>query len=290
MTKKTVVFKTYYRLTKPGIIYGNLMFGAAGFLLAANGHIKWGLLAAALGGLALVIASACVFNNVIDRNVDSRMARTKKRALVAKTVSVPSALIYGSILGIAGFSLLVLFTNWLTVLIILTGFIVYVGVYAAAKRWNEQGTLVGSIAGSVPPVAGYCAVSDKFDGGALLLFLILTFWQMPHFYAIATYRLKDYREAGLPVLTVRRGIKAAKLQIVLYIIGFIIVSILLSVYGYTGYVYAVVMLGMGLAWLRLGLKGFRTDDDNKWGKQVFLFSLLITVVFSVLLAVNAWVP
>lgn len=282
--------KTYYRLTKPGIVYGNLMFAAAGFLLAADGHIKFGLLLAALGGQALVIASACVFNNIIDRDVDSRMARTKKRAMVQKTIPLAAALAYGSILGIIGFSLLSLFTNWLTVLVVLTGFIVYVFIYAAAKRWNEQGTLIGSVSGSVPPVAGYVAVTDHLDGGALLLFLILTFWQMPHFYAIATYRLKEYRAAGLPVLTVKRGIRAAKIQAVIYIIGFIIVSALLSLYGYTGYVYLVVMLGLGLAWLRLALKGFWAKDDNKWGKQVFLFSLLITVVFSSLLALNAWLP
>jgi protoheme IX farnesyltransferase len=282
--------KTYYRLTKPGIVYGNLMFAAAGFLLAADGHIKIGLLLAALGGQALIIASACVFNNIIDRDVDKRMARTQKRAMVQRSVSIPAALTYGAILCIIGFGLLVLFTNWLTVLVVLVGFIVYVFIYAAAKRWNEQGTLIGSIAGSVPPVGGYVAVTNQLDGGALLLFLILTFWQMPHFYAIATYRLKDYRAASLPVLTVKKGIRAAKLQTVLYIVGFTVVSALLTVYGYTGYVYLVIMLGLGIAWLRLALLGFRAKDDNKWGKQVFLFSLLITVIFSALLAVNAWLP
>lgn len=280
----------YYRLTKPGIVYGNLMFAAAGFLLAADGHIKVGLLLAALGGQALVIAAACVFNNIIDRNVDSRMARTKKRAMVQKSVSIPVALTYGAVLVSAGFSLLVLFTNWLTVWVVLAGFIVYVFIYAAAKRWNEQGTLIGSVAGSVPPVAGYVAVTDRLDGGAWLLFLILTFWQMPHFYAIATYRLKDYRAAGLPVLTVEKGIKAAKLQSIIYIIGFIIASALLTVYNYTGYIYLVVMLGLGLNWLRLAINGLYTENDDKWGKQVFLFSLLITVAFSILLALNAWLP
>lgn len=284
------ILRTYYRLTKPGIVYGNLIFALAGFLLAADGHIRPGLLLAAMGGQALVIASACVFNNVIDRNVDSRMARTKKRAIVQKTISIPAALIYGGILTAIGFGLLAAFTNWLTVLVILTGFVVYVFVYAAAKRWNEHGTLIGSVAGSVPPVGGYVAVTGRLDGGALLLFLILTFWQMPHFYAIATYRLKDYRTAGLPVLTVRRGIKAAKVQSVLYIIAFIIAAALLTVYNYTGYIYLVIMMALGLNWLRLAINGFYTKDDDKWGKQVFLFSLVITMVFSGLLAINAWIP
>jgi heme o synthase len=282
--------KTYYQLTKPGIIYGNLMFAAAGFLLAAKGHIQIWRLIAMLAGLGLVIGAACVFNNVIDRGIDSRMARTKKRALAAKTVLVRSALIYGTILGLAGFGLTVAYTNRLTTILEAAAFVIYVGVYAVAKRKTVEGTIIGSLAGSAPPVVGYCAVTNHLDSGALLLFLILTFWQMPHFYAIATYRIKDYAAAGLPVLTVKRGIKPAKYQIAGYIVGFIAACVMLSVFGYTGYSYLVVMLALGLAWLRLALKGFTASDDNKWAKQVFLFSLLITVCFSLLLALNAWLP
>lgn len=283
-------FKTYYQLTKPGIIYGNLMFAAAGYLLASKGHINFWRLIAMLAGLGLVIGSACVFNNIIDRGIDSRMARTKKRALAAKTILVRSALIYGTILGAAGFGLTIVYTNWLTTIIEAVAFVIYVGVYALAKRKTVEGTIIGSVAGSAPPVSGYCAVTNHLDSGALLLFLILTFWQMPHFYAIATYRLKDYAAAGLPVLTVKRGIKPAKYQIVVYILGFIIACVLLSGLGYTGYTYLVVMVALGLAWLRLALKGFAAEDDDKWSKQVFLFSLLITVCFSLLLALNAWLP
>jgi protoheme IX farnesyltransferase len=284
------VIKTYYGLTKPGIIYGNLMYAAAGFLLAAGKHIDLGLFIATLAGTSLVIASACVYNNVLDRNIDSRMRRTSKRALVRNIISIRAALIFATVLGAAGFVMLAIFTNWLVVLIEAIAILVYVLAYGFAKRTTEHSTVIGSISGSAPPVAGYCAVTNHFDSGALLLFLILTFWQMPHFYAIATYRLKDYRDAGLPVLTVKKGIKQAKIQIVAYIVAFIAATVLLSTYGYTGYVYLVIMLALGLNWLRLGLNGFRSDNDDKWGRQVFFFSLLITVAFSVLLAVNAWLP
>jgi heme o synthase len=284
------VIKIYYGLTKPGIIYGNLMYAAAGFLLAAGKHIDLGLFIATLAGTSLVIASACVYNNVLDRNIDSRMRRTSKRALVRNIISIRAALIFATVLGAAGFVMLAIFTNWLVVLIEAIAILVYVLAYGFAKRTTEHSTVIGSISGSAPPVAGYCAVTNHFDSGALLLFLILTFWQMPHFYAIATYRLKDYRDAGLPVLTVKKDIKQAKIQIVAYIVAFIAATVLLSTYGYTGYVYLVIMLALGLNWLRLGLNGFRSDNDDKWGRQVFFFSLLITVAFSVLLAVNAWLP
>jgi len=282
--------KSYYRLTKPGIVYGNLMYAAAGFLLAAGRHIDLPLFIATLAGTSLVIAGACVYNNVLDRNIDSRMKRTQKRAMVTQVISIRNALIYATILSIAGFGLLMFFVNWLVVAIEASGTIVYVLVYGWAKRSTIHSTVIGSVSGSVPPVAGYAAVSGRLDGGALLLFLILTFWQMPHFYAIATYRLKDYREAGLPVLTVKKGVRAAKYQIVAYITAFIIAAALLSLYGYTGYVYLVAMVGLGLWWLKLGLEGFKAKDDNKWGRQVFLFSLIITLAFSLLLALNAWLP
>jgi protoheme IX farnesyltransferase len=282
--------KTYYALTKPGIIYGNLITAAAGFLLASGSHINFGRLAAALLGIGLVIASACVFNNYIDRDIDERMARTSRRALVIKTITGRNALIYGGVLGLSGAATLGLWTNWLTLLLSAGGWVAYVGLYTFSKRRTVHSTLIGSLSGSVPPAAGYCAASGRFDGGALLLFLILTFWQMPHFYAISIYRLKDYKAAGLPVLSVKSGVAAAKRQIVAYIIGFIIAVGLLWFYGYAGFSYLLVVGVIGLAWLRIALKGFRATDDQKWARGVFMFSLVVTLVFSFMLSVNAWLP
>jgi protoheme IX farnesyltransferase len=280
--------KTYYRLTKPGIIYGNLVAAAAGFLLASKGQINFGLLIATLAGTSLVIASACVFNNYIDRGIDVNMARTKKRALVTKLIPGRNALIYATVLGVLGFVDLWLYTNWRTVLIGAVAFLVYVVLYAIGKRRTVHGTIVGSIAGSAPPVAGYVAVTNHFDAAAGLLFLIMTFWQMPHFYAIAIYRFKDYKAAGLPVLPVKRGLPAAKIQIVLYIVAFIAAVAMLSVLGYTGYSYLVVVGIAGLAWLRLALKGFGAQDNEAWARRLFLFSLLVILVFSFMLAVDNW--
>jgi protoheme IX farnesyltransferase len=282
--------RTYYALTKPGIIYGNLVAAAAGFLLASKGRIDLALLVETLAGTSLVIASACVFNNYIDRGIDVRMARTKKRALVRHTVSGRSALAYASVLGAAGFVILAVYTNWLTLAVGAVAFLVYVFLYAWGKRHSVHGTIVGSVAGSAPPVAGYVAVTNHFDSAAGLLFLIMTLWQMPHFYAIAIYRFNDYKAAGLPVLPVKKGIPAAKLQIPLYIAAFVAAAAGLSALGYTGYTYLAVVSAIGLAWLRLAIKGFAAKDDAAWARRVFLFSLLVTLVFSSMLAVNAWLP
>ncbi len=111
------MFKFYYQLTKPGIIYGNALTTVAGFFLAARGTVNPSLLISVVAGSSLVIASACVFNNIVDREIDQKMARTKNRALVIGTISVRNALIFGAILGILGFGILSFYTNYLTVIV-----------------------------------------------------------------------------------------------------------------------------------------------------------------------------
>lgn len=284
------MLKEYYRLTKPGIVYGNVMYAIAGFLLAAQRHIDLQLLLATLAGTSLVIAGACAYNNVLDRNIDAKMKRTQKRAIPRRLISIRAALIYATVLAAAGFVLLAIFVNWLVVAIEAVGIIVYVLVYGWAKRSTEHSTVIGSVSGSVPPVAGYCAVTGRLDSGALLLFLILTFWQMPHFYAIGIYRLREYKAAGLPILTVRRGILATKKQIVIYMWAFLIAVVALWLAGYAGFSYLVIVGSISLYWLWLGIKGFNTADDAKWARKIFGYSLVVTLVFSFMLAINAWLP
>ncbi len=280
----------YYDLTKPGIIYGNLMTATAGFLLASHVHIYLRLLLGALGGIALTIASACVINNYLDREIDKKMDRTKKRALVSGEISVRGALIYAGLLGAAGFMALALYTNWLTVLVGLIGFVDYVVLYGYAKRHSPWGTLVGSVSGAMPMVAGYTAVSNSFDSGALWLFLAMIFWQMPHFFAIAIRRFDDYRRAGLPVLPVAKGTHRTKVHMMLYITAFMLACFMLTVEGYTGLFFALIMGGLCIAWLRSGLNGFDHADEKQWARRMFLFSLLILMSLSVMLPLGTLLP
>ena len=281
------LIKNYYSLTKPGIIYGNGITVIGGFLLASKGMVDIGLLFFTLIGISLVIASGCVLNNYIDRDIDAKMERTKKRALVLKLVPEFHALIYAILLGFLGIKILVLFTNILTVLIALFGFFFYVVVYSLfAKRHNSYGTLIGSISGAVPPVVGYVAVSGTLDAGAIILFLILTLWQMPHSYAIAIYRLKDYTNAHIPVLPVSSGIQTTKVHMLLYIILFLFASLLLTIYGYTGTYYAVIMAVVSLLWLLMGVLGFSAKDEHKWARNMFTYSILVICVFSIVISLS----
>jgi protoheme IX farnesyltransferase len=284
------MLKEYYRLTKPGIVYGNALTTLAAYLFASGFHIRLLLFVATLLGISLVVASACVFNNYLDRAIDRKMARTKDRALAAGTISAASALAYGSLLGLIGFGLLWAHANSLTALIALFGWVMYVFVYGWAKRAGSWGTLVGSIPGAVPIVVGYTAVTGALDATALILFLILVFWQMPHFYAIAIYRESDYAAAGIPVLPIKSGVRATKRAILFFLAAFFVTAPLLTLLGYAGYAYCCIMLVVGAVWLALGIKGFKAPDDIKWARGVFFASLFVLLAFSAALAIAPLLP
>lgn len=277
--------KTYYMLTKPGIILGNVATTAAGFALASKGDIDFALFPVTLLGLSLVIACAGALNNCIDRAADAKMSRTKDRALVKGTIPLAAAIFFGAFLGSIGIAILALYVNALTASIAILGLFVYLVLYAFIKYRSFYGTLVGSVAGAVPPVVGYCAVSDRLDLAAFLLFMITVFWQMPHFFSIAIYRLNDYVAASIPVLPATNGIDSTKKQMVAYIIAFIVASLLLTAAGYTGYIYGWIAAVLGFAWLGFCIAGLnkKSTENAAWARQMFFCSL--AVIMGICLAI-----
>ncbi|BET95764.1 heme o synthase [Xenorhabdus taiwanensis] len=282
------MIKQYLQVTKPGIIFGNLISAIGGFLLASKGVIDYPLFFATMIGVSLVVASGCVFNNYIDRDIDRIMERTKERVLVKGLIDPKISLIYASVLGIAGIVLLYVAANVLAMQLALIGFIVYVGVYSLyMKRKSVYGTLVGSLSGAAPPVIGYCAVTGHFDTGALILLLIFSLWQMPHSYAIAIFRFKDYQAANIPVLPVIKGISVAKNHITLYILAFMIATLMLTISGYAGYKYLIVAAAVSIWWLGMALSGYKTSDDRIWARKLFLFSIVAIMSLSVMMSVDS---
>ena len=278
----------YVQVTKPGIIMGNLISVAGGFLLAAQGNVDLTLMFATMIGLSLVVASGCAINNCIDRDIDAKMKRTRNRVTVTGEISVQAVLSLGIGLGVVGFTMLAIFTNSLAVLFAAIGYVVYVGVYSLyMKRHSVYGTLVGSFSGAVPPVVGYCAVTGQMDMGAVILLLMFSLWQMPHSYAIAIFRFDDYAAANIPVLPVAEGMAKAKLHIVLYIAVFALVSVLLPLAGYTGIAFTTVTCATSFWWLAMALKGYRQDINlQSWARQVFGFSIITITALSVTMALD----
>ncbi|MGD8926768.1 MAG: heme o synthase, partial [Thioalkalispiraceae bacterium] len=279
--------KNYLLIIKPGILFGNVISVLGGFFLASKGSVDIALLLSTTAGISLVIASGCVFNNCLDRDVDKMMARTCGRALARGLVSPHAAVFYASVLGAGGMALLLTTTNTLTVAIVLSGFVIYVGIYSLyLKRHSVYAPLIGSLAGAAPPLAGYCAVNGRFDMGALILLAIFSLWQMPHFYAIAIYRLDDYSAAAIPVFPVARGVPATKKHIIGYLLAFIMSALMLTFGGYTGYRYCAVALILGLVWLSMAWGAYKATDDRPWAKKLFAVSVLTIFTLNVMMSID----
>ena len=263
---------------------GNTLTGLAGFVLGSQDKAQTPLVYFALLGLALIVAAGCVFNNYLDRDLDKKMARTKARPLSQGIISPQRALLFAMILGSLGSFVLAYCTNLLTLYIALVGFVIYVLFYGLFKYHSMYATEIGSIAGAVPPLIGYCAASARLDGGALLLFFIVALWQMPHFFAIALFRMQEYAAASIPVVPIVKGIYQTKVRILFYTLVFTAVAPLLSLCGYTGSIYLFSALFLAIVWSALAIRGFVTATSPiLWARMLFSFSLVVITALSLLI-------
>lgn len=267
---------------------GNLFTTTAAFLLGSSVKFDLILYLWTALGLGFVIASACVWNNYIDREADAKMERTKHRPLAKQSITVNKACLFASFLGILGFAVLYLFTNKWALLSASLGFFVYVIVYSLSKYKTGQATLIGSIAGAMPPVVGYVAAADRLDLCALFLFLVLVFWQMPHFFSIAIYRAADYQAASIPVLPNEIGNEAVKKQSLVYIVLFLGSLAVLSFCGSIGIIFLVGTWILGLFWLKTAFQGLKVENDIPWARKMFKVSLVVIMGFSVLLCCESF--
>ncbi len=283
----TSSIQTYYALTKPGIIFGNIICCGGGFFLASQGALNPFLFLATILGLSCIIGSGCVFNNIIDRVADSKMDRTKMRPLATNSIPLHYAFIFAAILTAIGSFILFQWTNSLTLNLALLGLFIYIVPYSFAKYYSTHSTLIGSIAGALPPVIGYSAAANRLDLGTFLLFAILVTWQMPHFLSIAIRRLQDYAAASIPVLPVKKGIFATKFQMFVYVVAFLCIAPLLSVFHYTGTLYSIISILLGVGWLLLSIRGFFCENDQAWAKQMFFYSLIVIMLLNITIIISS---
>lgn len=288
--QRRATIKDYYKLIKPGIIISNSLATFAGFWIASGKQIdSWALLFFSMVGTALVMASGTVLNNYLDRDLDAKMIRTSKRALPSGLIKPSVVLIYGICLGVIGLTMLYFGTTMLAALFGLLGLFIYVWIYTAwFKRTSEWSTFVGAFSGAMPPVVGYYSIDDAPGmAGALILFAFLFLWQPPHFWALGIMRTEDYRAAGFPLLPVVKGTEVTKFAMMRYIVLIVPVSILLTVYGYTGTFYLIGATVLGLVWAVIGFMGFKQGTDNdKWARKMFLFSINYLTILLLLMVLD----
>ncbi len=272
--------RAYYYALKPERTYANVMTTAAGFLFACAWHVNWALLLATLGGTTLVVMSACAANNATDRSIDLLMPRTRKRATATGEVPVWHVVAIAIVFGMAGFIVLIKYVNLLTSLLGLLGYVDYVVLYAWSKRKTPHSTLIGTLSGAIPLVAGYTAVTASIGITALLLGLAMTFWQMGHFYSIAIFRRKDYAAGNIPVWSVRYGVKSTQKWLLFYVLLYFVTILWLAIVTPAGWVFGSVMGLLAVYWLYRGFAGFSALEPKRWARGMFGLSLIVLLVFS----------
>lgn len=194
---------------------------------------------------------------------------------------------YGIILGVAGFAVLYVWVNPLSGWLSLLGWFAYIVIYTMwLKRSSTWSTSLGGIAGAMPPVIGYCAVTNQIDMGAWLLFALLFLWQPPHFWSLGIRRVEEYRAAGFPLLPVVKGITRTKFQMVPYVFLLLPAVFLLYYYNYVGLIFLIVSLLSSVVWFIHTLSGLKTQDDEKWAKINFLISVNYLMLIFILMVVN----
>jgi protoheme IX farnesyltransferase len=276
----------FYELTKPRMNFLVLVTTLVGFYMA-SGHataVNWLLLLPTLVGTALCAAGASVLNQYVERDLDKLMPRTRNRPVPAGRIEPREALLTGVVLGIAGALTLALCVNLLTALLGAVTLLLYVLVYTPLKRVTTLNTVVGAIPGAIPPLMGFTAADDAFSPGALAVFAILFFWQMPHFLAIAILYKRDYGLAGFRMLpVVDEGGSVTARQIVLYAVALVPVSLLPYSAAIAGPAYFAVALMLGLAFLSFGVSCAATRSRVDARKLFFASIIYLPALLGVMM-------
>jgi heme o synthase len=276
--------KNYYELCKPNVVLMMLITALVGSLLASKTLAPLSLIAFAMLGIGLCASSAAAINQIIDRKADANMNRTENRPIPQGEVSPINASIFAFILASLGAAILVIYVNTLTALLTLASLIGYAFVYTVyLKRATPQNIVIGGLAGAAPPLLGWTAVTNSVDPNSLLLVLIIFAWTPPHFWALAIHRRDDYAKENIPMLPVTHGVQFTKLQIILYTIILILVSLLPFVVLMSGVLYLISSLILGAIFLYYSVRLY-FDQDNEYAFPTFVYSIYyIFIIFAALL-------
>ncbi|ABI40862.1 protoheme IX farnesyltransferase [Shewanella sp. MR-4] len=285
-----LAWRAYFEMTKPKVVALMLLTVLVGMCLAMPTILPVKPLVAGLLGIAMMAGSAAALNHLIDRRIDGMMARTYNRPLPKGRVSARRALLFAALLGSLGFVILYVFTNPLTAWLTFASLIGYALIYTAyLKRATPQNIVIGGLAGAMPPLLGWTAVTNQFHGHALLLVIIIFLWTPPHFWALAIHRRAEYAKVDIPMLPVTHGVEFTKTCILLYTILLAIACLLPVLVGMSGPLYFVCssLLSTGFIYKAWQLK---YQDSEGLAMQVFRFSIyhLMLLFMALLLDHYLW--
>ncbi len=281
-TPSTIALRDLVALVKPNIMVMSLLTLAGGMSLAPGvaTAAQW---VGALLGTALLVGSANTLNMYLERDVDRLMARTKNRPLPARRLDPQVALVFGVAQALIAVPVLTFVLNPLSGLLGVVALISYVMLYTPLKQTTTLATLVGAVPGAMPALMGWTALTNRIDVAGLAVFGLLFLWQIPHFHAIALFRFKDYRRAGLKTLPEKRGARGTRITMLPYLVAHVALSMLLYPLGVAGLLYLATAMVLGVGYLGYGLLGLRADAGPRWARTLFFASIVyLPVLFTVL--------
>jgi protoheme IX farnesyltransferase len=284
------LWRRYLELTKPRVVALITFTAIVGTLLASPGAppleaLVWGNL-----GIALAAACAATLNQVLDRRIDEQMARTRARPLPTGQLSERQALMFAAVLGVSAMTILAFLVNLLTATLTFLSLIGYAVIYTVwLKRATSQNIVIGGAAGAAPPVLGWAAVTNGIDPNALLLFLIIFVWTPPHFWALAIARRDEYARAGIPMLPVTHGVAHARLQVLLYTVLLVVVTLMPFLTRMSGLIYLAAALLLNARFLYYAL-ALKISAREELPMRVFRFSVTYLMWLFAALLVDHYLP
>ena len=286
-TSTANVLRQFYALTKPRVVQLIVFCALIGMVLAVPGVPDWADVQRAVLaciGIWLVAGAAAAFNCLVEKGIDAKMKRTAWRPTARGQLSDRQALVFSALLCVAGSVLLWFTVNPLTMWLTFATFVGYAVVYTVIlKPLTPQNIVIGGASGAMPPVLGWAAMTDNVGPEALILFLIIFLWTPPHFWALALYRVEDYRKAGLPMLPVTHGNAFTRLQVLLYTFILFAACLMPFIYGMSGWLYLAVAVAVSIGFTGYAFALWRNYSDAL-ARKTFRFSLIhLSVLFAALL-------
>ncbi|MFI3223217.1 MAG: heme o synthase [Methylococcaceae bacterium] len=277
-------WKNYLTLCKPNVVAEMLFTAVVGMLLAVPGMPALEPFIYGIIGIGLAASSAAAINHFIDRKADAQMARTEKRPLPMGELSATNVLSFALVLGVSAMLILVFLVNTLTAILTFLSLFGYAIIYTLyLKRATPQNIVIGGLFGATPPLLGWCAMTGEVSADGLLLALIVFVWTPPHFWALAIARREEYAKVNIPMLPVTHGVEFTRLQILLYTILLLLVTLLPYLTGMSGLIYGVSALLLDFGFIYYAILMMR-NKDNKTAMKTFVYSIIyITVLFAALL-------
>ncbi len=281
------VFRQFYALTKPRVVQLIVFCALIGMVLAVPGLPSWPEVARALVaclGIWLVAGAAAAFNCIVEQGIDAKMKRTAWRPTAKGELNNQQTLLFSATLCVAGSALLYFGVNPLTMWLTFATFVGYAVVYTVIlKPLTPQNIVIGGASGAMPPVLGWAAMTGDVGPEAFILFLIIFLWTPPHFWALALYRVEDYRKSGLPMLPVTHGNEFTRLMVLLYTFILFAACLMPYVYGMSSWLYLIAALGLSVGFCLYAFWLWR-DYSDALARKTFRFSLIhLSALFAALL-------